>query len=876
MPMPATRHAPKCAPALALGLWLLFMVAAATLSVRARYVADLSAFLPSTPTPEQAVLLDQLRSGVAARLVLIGIEGGSAPARSQASRALAATLRASGQFESVNNGEPASAADRATGALLFAQRYLLSPAVDAQRFTVAGLRAGIDETVALLGTPAGAHVKPLLWRDPTGETLRIAQALLPAQAPRMEGGVWVSRRAPRAVLVAIARGAGADLDAQAAALQKVREGFATHLVNAASAASAASPASPAIAPPATQGLRLLVSGAGSFAVASRTEIRAEVERLAVVGSVALVGLLVVAFGGSLRTLGTALLPVASGVLAGIGAVSLSFGNVHGITLGFGTTLIGEAVDYAIYYLIQARSHQGSAKASAAVGATRWLSTHWPTVRLGLWTSLGGFAALMFSGFPGLAQLGVFSVAGLSAAALTTRWVCPVLAPNGAPGLGLRRPLGRVVGVASALLPRGRVPLALLAVACAVALAWWPSAWRGDLSALSPVSAAHLALDADLRADLGASDSGTLVALAAPDEAGVLALAEAAGARLDALIERGGHLSAYSSPARLLPSPATQAARRAALPDAPTLTARVAQACVDGPLPAARLSGFIADVQAARAQPLLTRAALQGTPLATALGAMLVAPEAPGQPWRALLSLETLEPDRALQTAAHAGAQPEAQADAQAQAQPQAQAKVHADALAAALVDLPGARVIHVGAELAALYTRYLHEAMWQAMLGALAVCVLLWAHLRSWRRLWRIAQPVVAAVLMVLALLTASGVALGVLHLVGLLLTVAIGSNYALFFDQIRFDQGRDQRRADATPGPLGDLDTLASLALANLTAVLSFGLLASSDMAALHALGVVVAPGVLLTLLLAAAFIPARPPRRTVKAGVPPSAAAP
>ena len=49
-----------------------------------------------------------------------------------------------------------------------------------------------------------------------------------------------------------------------------------------------------------------------------------------------------------------MLPVATGVLAGIAAVSLGFGQVHGMTLGFGTTLIGEAVDYAIYYLIQAR------------------------------------------------------------------------------------------------------------------------------------------------------------------------------------------------------------------------------------------------------------------------------------------------------------------------------------------------------------------------------------------------------------------------------------------------------------------------------------------------------------------------------------------
>jgi predicted exporter len=46
---------------------------------------------------------------------------------------------------------------------------------------------------------------------------------------------------------------------------------------------------------------------------------------------------------------------------------------------------------------------------------------------------------------------------------------------------------------------------------------------------------------------------------------------------------------------------------------------------------------------------------------------------------------------------------------------------------------------------------------------------------------------------------------------------------------------------------------------LANLTAVISFCLLAFSNIPALFAIGQVVAPGILLSLVLAAAFIPAR-----------------
>jgi predicted exporter len=115
-----------------------------------------------------------------------------------------------------------------------------------------------------------------------------------------------------------------------------------------------------------------------------------------------------------------------------------------------------------------------------------------------------------------------------------------------------------------------------------------------------------------------------------------------------------------------------------------------------------------------------------------------------------------------------------------------------------------------------------------------------------------VCQPLLLAVLLAMGALAALGVTLGILHLVGLLLVVAVGSNYALFFDLL-------QREGRA------DEDTLASLLLANLTTVLSFGLIALSSIPALSAIGRVVAPGALLALLLSAAFAPptARPQRR-------------
>ena len=777
-----------------LALWLAAMAVGALLIARTPFSADLSAFLPQSPNARQQVLIEQLQSGVAARTLLLGIEGGDAGQRAAASHTLAAALRSSGLFEQVQNGQGGAAGEwQASADWLVRHRYQLSPAVSPERFTVAGLRDAIDESLSLLGTPAGSALKPLLERDPTGETQRIAEALIPAQAPRTENGVWVSRQAARALLLTTTRAAGGDLDAQARMLERVHTAFA---------------------PFAAQGLRLQASGAPVFAVQSRAQIEREVKLLSFFGTALIGGLLLLAFG-SLRALAVAMLPVVTGVVSGITAVGLGFGTVHGITLAFGSTLIGEAVDYAIYYLIQARGTAASdapaAPAAPGTGWQRWRQDNWPTVRLGLLTSVCGFAALLFSGFPGLAQLGLFSIAGLIGAALTTRFLLPALMPDGASGQGLRRHLARLAARGVQWLPRLRVPCLLLGLAAAAVLAsQWGHLWRGSLGSLSPVSQAAQDLDAMLRADLGASDARTLVVANGADVESALRAAEAAASRLDSLVEQG-LLSGYESPARFLPSQAAQAARLASLPAPALLRERLAEATRSGPLKAERLAPFLADAEAARTLAPLDRASLAGSPLASAVDALLFQRRSGG--WSALLPLQPARDELI---------------SAPVQRALQGLAPAH------------DVQVVDIKHELDSLYAHYLQQALAQALLGALAVVVLLALHLRSARRLWAVCSPLVLALLLTLGGLALCGVALGILHLVGLLLVIAVGSNYGLFFDQLQTDG-----RANA--------DTLASLLLANLTTVVSFGLIALSDIPALSAIGRVVAPGALLVLLLAA-----------------------
>lgn len=789
--MPGASRAGGRPARLALWLWLGLLAVGVAIIARSQFSADLSAFLPKSPDARQRVLIEQLQSGIASRTIFIGIEGGKdAAQRAEVSRAVASSMRQSGLFDQVQNGDTSEWKD--SGSWVFDHRYLLSPEVTPERFSAAGLRDAIVDTLSMLGTPAGNALKPLLDRDPTGETQRIAEGLIPASSPRSEEGVWVSRSAPRAVMLATTHASGSDLDAVAKAIAQVRGAFDA----------------------AMQGLsgdrpHLQMTGAPIFSVESRDQIKSEATHLAVVGGIVMGALLLLAFA-SPRALVVAFLPVATGVVWGTATVSLVFGNVHGLTLGFGSTLIGETVDYAIYYLIQARG-----AATPGTGWRRWRDIHWPTVRLGLLTSVCGFAALVFSGFPGLAQLGVFSLAGLIAAALVARFVLPILAPDGATGMGMRAQMARVAGVGVRALPRLRWALAGLGVA-ALALVVWQGGdlWRANLSAMSPVPQAAQKLDAELRSDIGASDGGTLIVIQGADVQSALRTTEAAGARLEALVDKGD-LAGYETVARLLPSEAAQKARIASLPDADTLRTRLVEATRGLPLPASRLEAFISDVQAAKALPVVQRADLKGGSLDAVLSALMF--ERQGGGWSTLIAL-------------HPGA------------------SFDAGRLAAALDGVPDVQVVNVGDELANLYQRYLHEAFAQVMLGALAVVVLLGAYLRSGRRLLAVCQPLAMAVVLTLGGMAALHVPLGILHLVGLLLIVAVGSNYALFFDQLR-ETGR------------ADEDTLASLMLANLTTVISFGLIAISNIPALSSIGRVVAPGALLALLLSAAFARATAP---------------
>src|SRR6185295_12983746 len=146
-------------PRLAVALWLLLLALAGWQLAHTRVVADLGAFLPPSATPAQQLLLDQMRSGVAA---------------------------------------------------------------GSERFSAPALRAALEAALAELATQSAGALRAMLPRDPTGELRRIFERL-PAASPAKRGGVWFTGDGRRALLVAETVAGGFDALAQEQAIGAVHQ-----------------------------------------------------------------------------------------------------------------------------------------------------------------------------------------------------------------------------------------------------------------------------------------------------------------------------------------------------------------------------------------------------------------------------------------------------------------------------------------------------------------------------------------------------------------------------------------------------------------------------------------------------------------------------
>jgi len=764
---------------LALLMWLVVIAACGWLIARSTISTDLQAFLPEAPSPAQQVLVDQLRGGVVSRLILVALEGADQKSLAELSREIAQRLAGDVAFTYVNNGSEDRL--RADSNFLIEHRYLLSPAVGVGHFSESSLRNLLESQLELLASPMGAFTGRLLRRDPTGEFLAIVDKFESRSRPQVYDGVWFSADSRRALLIAETIAPGFDIDAQQAAIARIGSIFEI-----------------ARADLGIVGASLITVGPGVFAVQTRESIKSDAMKVTSTAAIAIAALLLFVLR-SARALVLIMVPVISGGLVGVAAVAIAFGTVHGITIGFGATLIGESVDYAIHLLIG--TVRGTPRQTT-------MARIWPTLRLGVLTSVFGSAALLLSGFPGLAQLGLFSIVGLVVALAVTRWIVPLLMPAdfSVDLVGAWGPrLLQLVQRAHVL----RVPSVVVVLICVVGLVIEGGAvWNDEIESLSPISEQDQALDGEIRRELGAPDVRKLIVVRGVDQEATLQVAESAGRMLESLVGQGA-LAGYDSPALYLPSQRVQRIRQEAIPDETVLRQALARAAADLPFRPGIFEEFIAQAQTAKHGDLLSRADLGSMVMASQVDSLLVNRRGA---WYAVLPLREVADPGAVE-AALSGFDPQR----------------------VMLVDLK--------TETDALYRGYRVQILTFASIGAIAIVMLLLAALRSVRRCMQVVLPIVAAVAVTVAILAVSGVALTMFHVVAMLLVIGVASNYTLFFDSA-VQQGVARER------------TFVSLLTCNLSTVLGFGLIGFASTPVLAAIGVTVSIGAALSLFFGAVFM--------------------
>lgn len=220
----------------------------------------------------------------------------------------------------------------------------------------------------------------------------------------------------------------------------------------------------------------------------------------------------------------------SSVLVALTACFAIFGQIHLITLAFGSTLLGLAVDFCFHFLVK---HQALGEARAAGRAVR------RGVLVSACSSIAAYLVQLWSPFPGLHQFAVFMAAGLVGAwaAVAVLWHSYDAPSSGAFG-PLRRLYPRYLGTAYQRLTRSRWPwLLTLALALPLLSGWLlVQGGRDDIRLLNASSTGLLQQEQRVQSLLGGIDAQRYWVVEGDGEQQVLERMEA----LLATLADGGH------------------------------------------------------------------------------------------------------------------------------------------------------------------------------------------------------------------------------------------------------------------------------------------------------------------------------------------------
>lgn len=705
--------------ALLAALLLLAILVGAGLGIGSQLSLDyrLDAFLPAPADAEQALVVDQISAGPGGRMILVALAGAEPERLAEHSRRLATAWRQLDGVERVDFGE--FELDPTTEQQLMMARFVLLEHPD-RLLDAETLTRRLDDRVAELAL-VGRQAENLIRRDPLGLLPELANELSGGAVEPGYDGVWLDSTGERALLSVISAAPAFAVEEQSALLDQLRAVFDAQDF--------------------PTGLTLTLAGAPVIAVDSASRSRSNAILLSSIGSAFLLLVLTWAWRSPALVVAGAI-PLAAGVVAGLLVTSLAFGQVHGLTLAFGFTLLGVVLDYPIHLFGHASGRRLDLSARSIGGP----------LLLGAASTLIAYLAIWQSSSPGLAQLGAFSAAGLIAAALTTL-LLPKLglnAPTRSPTLNPPRPH----------LPW--LPLLLGVIAVGLLLVQGEHRWSSDLSRLSPVNQELLASDIELRQALGAGDVRHLLVVTGPEIEAVLQATEQTVNDLRRARERG-LIDGWQSVTDLVPSQASQARRRDAWPAAEDLEQSLADA--DTRFRPGAFEPFIEDRRALDSQDWLGPQSWAGTALELRV-ASLLSEEAGG--WRSILIPQGL---------------------------------TDADALADWLTERNGpASLVDLRATSEAMVAAYRNDAGRSLAFALLLICGLLWLRLGSLKQTALTLLPPLAAVACTAALFSHFDQGLTIVHLLGLLLAAGIGLDFSIFSRSLANDR-REQARTNRAIG---------------------------------------------------------------------------
>lgn len=781
-------------------IWLAVVATSAWQVSRTPVVTDASSFLPGPANATQRLMMDQLRDGLSTRIMVIGLQlnpplGKAAPSAEQnaaqtaeqtsalvsASKSLRAKLASDRQFAWVSNGdlnELTVERDR-----VFAARYLLSKKTTDEQFTSAGLGRAFADLERVLISAEGAAIKSIATADPTLTALQLLEKASQRTASPTGEGVWLGTDGSVALLLMETEAKGNDIAALTQTIQ-----FAQQSADEVLKQWPAGLTKPTVK----------FAGSGYFNVLSHDAIGKDAFWLSLVAIFLVAALLLWALR-SPRFLILAVIPVASGTLAGFAVVGFLDNAIHGITLAFGVTLIGEAVDYAIYTFVQADENGQHSR------------RFWRQVFLAMLTSLIGFAAMYFSGFAGLKQLGLFSIVGLVVAAACARWLLPALLPRSrVPGTTTAESWLRFSWLPALALGMRRLRWTVLLIAVAMSallVSRYQTMWHDSLDALSSSSAAETARDLSYRRAIGVPDLRTMIAVQGASLEQALQRAEATTRFLDSLVSEK-LLAGFESPSDLLPSFEQQKRRQAALPVTEVLRARIAEAASTGNLSARAFEPFVEAVAATRSMPPIDLLYYDKTILGAWLDSQIVRNE---QGASVLILLD--------------GARSNSEVK-----QRIAEAK------------LAGVDLIDLKADVEVLVAGYRERTMRAFLFGTAGIFLVLLIQLRHYRAVLSMIATIVSSIVITSGLLLLIKSHLTLFNLVSILLVVGVASNYTLFFSTLSTRAAERQRSS-------------VSVLLAAASTFIGFTVLAFSSTPVLAMIGVTVSLGAVVGLVASMAF---------------------